>query len=205
MALHECKDSTKMIKLHESLDSRRQFFSRLSLGGAVYLASAGLGWAEDDPHSRLVQGELKTWRANPRLKQLEAAFRFLEQPGLQNLPLGRHEISSAAYAMIDKSPSLPPEKVQFEAHRLYTDVHYMISGQVTTGYAPIEKLTVDKPYSEKTEAALYLVPANYTRVKLYPGRFAVFFPGGGHMPNFHLDGPHDLHKVVVKVRHDAGV
>ena len=37
-------------------------------------------------------------------------------------------------------------------------------------------------------------------MKLYPGMFAVFFPGGGHMPNCHLDGVHDLHKVVVKVR-----
>ena len=194
-----------MIGLRERLDSRRTFLSRWSAGAVFYLASAEPGWGDDDAPSRMVQGELKKWRDNPRLKPLEAAFRFLEQPGLRNLPLGRHEISSAAYAMIDKSPSQPPEKVQFEAHRLYTDVHYMISGQVTTGYAPIERLTFDKPYSEESEAAMFRVPSNYTRIKLYPGRFAVFFPGGGHMPNCHLDGPHDLHKVVVKVRHDSGV
>lgn len=85
-------------------------------------------------------------------------------------------------------------------HRKYIDVHYMISGQVTTGYALVEQLKLHTLYSEKNEAAMYFVPASFTRVKLYPGTFAVFFPGGGHMPNCHLDGAHDLHKVVVKVR-----
>lgn len=154
----------------------------------------------DDTSSRLVQGELKSWRSNPRLEPLEVAFRFLERPDLKDLALGRHVINDRAYAVIDKSQSMPPEKVEFESHRIYTDVHYMISGQVTTGYAPIERLKVRTPYSKEEEAAAYYVPASYTKVKLYPGRFAVFFPGGGHMPNCHLDGIHDLHKVVVKVR-----
>lgn len=154
----------------------------------------------DNTDSLLVQGELKSWRSNPRLMQLEAAFRFLERSDLKDLVPGRHVINDGAYAIIDKSKSLPPEKVEFEAHRKYIDVHYMISGQVTTGYAPIKQLKLHTPYSEKSEAAMYFVPATYTRVKLYPGMFAVFFPGGGHMPNCHLDGVHDLHKVVVKVR-----
>ncbi len=157
--------------------------------------------AADNAESRLVQGELKSWRSNPRLKPLEVAFRFLERPDLETLAVGRHEIGGGAYAMIDKSMSAAPEKVEFEAHRKYIDVHYMISGQVTTGYAPIEKLKLHTPYNEKDEAAMFYVPASYTKVKLYPGMFAVFFTGGGHMPNCHLDGPHQLHKVVVKVPH----
>jgi YhcH/YjgK/YiaL family protein len=169
------------------------------------LVSAGQGNAAGDDESRLVEGELKSWRSNPRLKRLEVAFRFLERPDLKVLPVGKHVIDEKAYAMIDKSPSQPPEGVEFEAHRKYIDVHYMISGQVATGYAPIEKLKLHTPYNEKDEAAMYYVPAAYTKVKLYPGMFAVFFPGGGHMPNCHLDGRHDLHKVVVKVRHDYGM
>lgn len=184
-------------------EARRKFLRTLCAGGMALVSPwplAAVGAA-----SRLVQGELKSWRSNPRLAQLEAAFRFLERPDLKTLPVGRHEIDGRAYAMIDKSKSLPPEKVEFEAHRKYIDVHYMISGQVTTGYAPIEELKLHTPYDEKNEAAMYYVPANYTKVKLYPGMFAVFFTGGGHMPNCHLDGVHDLHKVVVKVRHDPGV
>jgi len=180
------------------LGDRRRFIGLvMGTAGSAVLGSGAL--SADSSASRLVQGELKSWRSNPKLKALEPAFRFLERPDLATLPVGRHEAGEGVYAMIDKSPSLPPEKVEFEAHRKYIDVHYMISGQVTTGYAPIEQLKIRVPYSEKDEAALYHVPAKYTKVKLYPGAFAVFFTGGGHMPNCHLDGPHQLHKVVVKV------
>ncbi len=180
----------------------RRYF--LAGGGAVCLLSAWPGNSAGEPESRLVQGELKSWRSHPRLKRLDVAFRFLERPDLKDLAVGRHVIDGdKAYAVIDKSASLPPEKVEFEAHRKYIDVHYMISGQVTTGYAPIEKLRLHTLYDEKGEAAMFHVPAAYTKVKLYPGMFALFFTGGGHMPNCHLDGVHDLHKVVVKVRQDA--
>lgn len=188
----------------EPLPRRR--FMRTIACGSLYVLSGGetmVGASGDDP--RLVQGELKSWRSDPRLKKLEPAFRFLERPDLKDLPVGKQVIDGEeVYAMVDKSASLAPESVRFEAHKKYTDVHYMISGQVTTGYAPIEKLQLHTPYSEKTEAALYHVPAGYLKLKLYPGMFAVFFPGGGHMPNCHLDGQHDLHKVVVKVRHHSG-
>lgn len=177
--------------------SRRRFVRTCgAVAGGTLVSSAP---AAENAESRLVQGELKSWRSNARLKPLEAAFRFLERPDIEKLAVGRHEIGGGAYAMIDKSMSLAPEKVEFEAHRKYIDVHYMISGQVTTGYAPIEKLKLHTPYNEKDEAAMYYVPASYTKVKLYPGMFAVFFTGGGHMPNCHLDGAHQLHKVVVKV------
>jgi YhcH/YjgK/YiaL family protein len=155
-----------------------------------------------DEGSRLIVGELKSWRSNPRLQRLEVAFRFLERSDLKSLTPGKHVIGDKAYALVEKSRSLPPESVQFEVHRRFIDVHYLIAGQVITGFAPVEKLTAITPYREETDHAIYGVPATYKKVTLYPGRFAVFFPGGGHMPNCHLNGPHDLHKIVVKVQND---
>lgn len=178
--------------------TRRQSIPVLLLGPASLTAAAAEA-------SRLVEGNIKTWKKDPRLEKLAVAFRFLERPDLAALPAGRHEIADGVYANIDKSKSADPAKVQFEAHRKFIDVHYMISGQVTTGYAPVEKLKEAKPYDERDEAAMFHVPARYRKVKLHPGMFAVFFPGGGHMPNCHLDGEHDLHKVVVKVRRDIGM
>lgn len=201
-------------KTHDSQEGspegRRQFLRTLTGVGCFYPLSTELqkAWASSpsgSKESRLVEGDLKSWRSNPRLQRLEVAFRFLERPDLKQLAVGKHVIDDNAYAVVEKSPSQPPESVQFEAHRKYIDVHYMLAGQSTTGFAPIEKLKVITRYQEESDEATYHVPATYTKVKLYPGKFAVFFPGGGHMPNCHLDGPHDLHKVVVKVRCDYGI
>lgn len=198
------KDADGREKGRGLLLSRRTLGQAMAGGCLSLLASHPSAlWADaaGGAGSRLIQGKLVSWRSHPRLKGLEAAFRFLERRDLPQLSLGRHVINDSTYAMIDKSASLPPEGVQFEAHRKYIDVHYMISGQVTTGYAPIEQLKLHTPYDAKDDAAIYDVPAEYTKVRLYSGMFAVFFPGGGHMPNCHLDGKHDLHKVVVKVAH----
>ena len=180
---------------------RRHFLRVVASGGALYLSAACFGetGSTRKGSSLLVRGELKSWRSNPALQPLAVAFQFLERPDLAQLPVGKHVISPKAYAMIDKSRSQPPEAVRFEAHRKYVDVHYMISGQVTTGFAPATELKMVTPYNADEDAAEYAVPPKYVHVDLHPGQFAVFFPGGGHMPNCHLDGPHELHKVVVKV------
>lgn len=179
---------------------RRRLLGVLGAGLAPCAPAASVA-----AESLLVRGQLKSWRANARLARLAVAFQFLERPDLASLPVGRHVIDAKAYAMIDKTKSQVPRGVEFEAHRKYIDVHYMIAGQVVTGFAPANSLTQVIPYQEKTDEADYAIPASYIKVKLYPGDFAVFFPGGAHLPNCHLDGPHELHKVVVKVEHDYGM
>jgi YhcH/YjgK/YiaL family protein len=191
----------KMILGNNGAGGRRNSLRAMGAGfGLTMLPIAATG-----KDSLLVQGDLKSWQTHAELRRLAVAFRFLERSDLAQLALGKHVIDPKAYAIIDKSKSQPPEKVEFESHRKYIDVHYMISGQVTTGFAPAETLKVITPYQTSDDATSYAVPANYVKVKLYPGHFAVFFPGGGHMPNCHLDGPHELHKVVVKVEHDYGL
>ena len=189
----------------KSADERRRVGRRGflgSLGAGVILAPHALAAGGK---SLLVHDHLKAWHSHPQLARLAVAFKFLERPDLASLPDGKHVIDANAYAMVSKSKSQDPQAVQFEAHRKYIDVHYVISGQVVTGFAPADTLKALTSYDEKDDATTYAVPANYVKVKLYAGDFAVFFAGGGHMPNCHLDGPHDLHMVVVKVAHDYGM
>lgn len=191
-------------------DPARRKFLRGLAAGSLWLSARGLEvlWANTPPDatdSRLVVDELKSWQSHPQLRRLEVAFRFLERADLKTLPAGKHAIDEKAYALVDKSPTLPLEKSEFEAHRKYIDVHYVLSGQAMTGFAPVEKLMVIKPYDKEADAASYSVPKNYSELRMTPGKFAVFFPGAGHMPWCHLDGPHDVHRVVVKVQHDYGL
>jgi YhcH/YjgK/YiaL family protein len=155
---------------------------------------------------RLVTGELKLWKSHPRLQRLEPAFRFLERPDLKDLPAGRVEIDGdRLYALVMKTPTRAIEDAKFEAHRKYIDVHYYISGADTTGSAPSEDLKVTDPYVEKDDIELFAVPSEYLKLEMSPGKFAAFFPGGGHMPNCHFNGPQNLHKLVVKVARDFGI
>jgi biofilm protein TabA len=148
----------------------------------------------------MIVGELKQWKTIAGLTGLEGAFEFLEKNQKQELPLGRHPIDGDdIYAIIVRSPSRPFEAGQFESHRKYIDVQYLDAGMESIGYLPIANLNVATPYQEPKDVEFYELPENYEKLSMYPGRFAVFFPGEAHLPNCHLGGEHQLSKIVVKV------
>jgi biofilm protein TabA len=145
--------------------------------------------------------ELKRWRSIGGFEGLEAGLDFLERTDLAALPMGKHEIlGDSVFALAMKSPSRAPETGQFESHREYIDIQFLLSGEETIGVAPVEELQVATPYDAAKDIVFYALPKTYKNLVIRPGHFAVFFPPEGHLPMCHSNGPHELHKVVVKVR-----
>jgi len=150
---------------------------------------------------RIITDDLRNWEKHAALAPMADAFRFLARPDLQKLETGRHDIhGNDMYALVQRSESRAAEGAEFEAHRLYLDIHYLISGQEFIGVAPEQGLSVSKPYDESKEVAFYLKPEKYEKILMRPGRFAVFYPPEAHMPNCYPNRTGPLHKVVIKVR-----
>ena len=148
----------------------------------------------------MIVGELKQWKTIQGLEGLEAAFEFLQKNRGQELPVGKLSVQGDdIYAIVIRTPSRPVEGAQFEAHRRYIDVQYLAAGMETIGYAPVDHLKIACPYHQANDIEFYDLPEEYERLSMYPDRFAVFFPGEGHLPNCHLGGEHQLSKIVVKV------
>ena len=151
----------------------------------------------------MTSGELKKWQTIRGLEGLRAGLEFLERTDPAALPMGKHEIlGDSVYAIHMKSPSRAPAAGQFESHREYIDIQYLVSGEEIIGLAPVETLQVVTPYDPAKDITFYAVPGAYRELEIRPGHFTVFFPQEGHMPLCHSHGPHDLHKFVVKVSMD---
>ena len=152
----------------------------------------------------MIVGELKSWRSLQNVRGLEPGFEFLEKLSSRELPAGKHPIDGDRfYAIVVRADSRSPDTAEFESHRKYIDIQYLVSGREMIGVASTETLKVSSPYEESREAALYSKPSEYAKVEMEPGRFAVFFPEDGHMPNCHLGGQQKLHKIVVKASVDC--
>ena len=152
----------------------------------------------------MITGDLKGWRTLKDVKGLEAGFEFLERGDLAALSMGKHPIDGdSVFALAMQSPSRDPSDGRFEAHQEYIDIQYLVSGEEMIGLAPVEGLKVTSPYDAAKDIAFYAVPATYKALEIHPGHFAVLFPGEGHLPMCHSHGPHQLHKVVVKVKVDS--
>lgn len=125
------------------------------------------------------------------------ALEFLKGNNLDELPLGRNEVSGdLVYANVVEAKPKSKDCVPIEIHRKYIDIHVPLSGDEQMGYTPVNEL----PYAEFVEAddaALYPVSLrarDYFNVK--KGEFAVFFPQDGHAPAI-TDVP--LKKIIIKV------
>lgn len=149
----------------------------------------------------MICGKLDGWRSIQGIEGLEAGFEFLEQTDLAALPSGRHEIlGEAVFALAMRAPSKDPEAAKFESHRDYIDIQCLLAGEEIIGVLPVGQLAGATPYDAAKDLICYATPDRYLELGIPPGHFAVFFPGEGHMPMRHAGGPHELHKVVVKVR-----
>ncbi len=173
--------------------SRREFmFGALCIGAAPIFLTPG------PPTPRIY--ELAQWRSHKKLKALQRAFEFLESAAVESKAPGRYELDGDrmyATVVVDKTRSV--ESAQFEAHRKYIDVHYLVRGKELIGSANPASMKEAKPYSSETEAALYERPAKYKQLTLKPGEFTVFFPGQAHMPGCYIEKSEEIKKVVVKI------
>ena len=150
--------------------------------------------------SEVYTGPLADWRRHSALKKYASAFEFLEKTDFSKKEPGRFPIDGdRVYAMLTANKARLAEKAKFEAHRKYTDIHFLLDGAETIGSADPSKLKVIEPYKESGDIALYAVPASYRRIEMKPRSFAVFMPGQAHMPGCGTDTSAVIRKVVVKV------
>jgi biofilm protein TabA len=177
-----------------SVLSRREFVIMALYLGAVSTLEVG---GFQTPRVRKLSG----WRSHKGLDDFKHAFEFLESLGNRDKAPGRYPIDGdRMYSIIAENNTIPPEAAQFEAHRRYIDIHYLIRGAEMIGLAVANKLEEAKPYDVENDLALYKRPQVYKRLILMPGDFVVFYPGQAHMPSCN---PHnkseEIKKVVVKV------
>ena len=129
----------------------------------------------------------------PGLEEAAAAIAALE-----DLEPKTVELSGGNRFFIQQVTTRPAEGATFEAHRNYLDVQYILEGEEYVGWAPLETVTEDVPYSSEKDIGFYTGPAEIFRVTA--GNCYVVFPEDAHMPGMHLDAPKSLKKIVIKLK-----
>ena len=130
-------------------------------------------------------------------RAFEAAFAFLRQDALAELPTGRHEIDGdRLFCMISKGPGRSRAEAKLEAHRKYIDIQYVIAGTDEIGSKPTADCTlVDTDYDTEKDIEFFKdEPESWTKVPA--GSFIIFFPEDAHAP---LVSHGEIHKAVLKI------
>ena len=156
-----------------------------------------LGGVQLKPHRSIDVLEFaKQYRRNK--KYWDEAFAFIKNNNLQKLPKGKYPIDgNHVFATITEDATKDFNKTNWESHRNYTDLQYVIEGEEKIGVSPVSKATVIRSYDEKRDAANYTAQGKiYSAV---PGTFFLFFPSDAHRPGITSGGNKVVKKLVIKI------
>lgn len=156
---------------------------------------------EVTPDESVNQGEMAVrYHRDPEL--WEKAFTFLSEQNLEELDTGRHDIEgSDLYAMVSEYIPKDQDSVQFEAHRKYADIQYVVSGREQISIVPIDETIVTEAYDEDRDI-MFLSAIEAVDRLATPENFFVLFPNDAYRPSVRVN-PEDstrVKKIVVKVK-----
>lgn len=158
-----------------------------------------LGGLELKPHKTIDKQEFaRQYHANKAY--WDKAFAFLKNNDLNNIAKGKYPIDGDnVFASVTTDSTKNFDKTNWESHKKYIDLQYVIDGEELIGVYPVSKATVTREYDEKREAANYSADGKLYSAK--PGTFFIFFPSDAHRPNITPGGNKVDKKIVIKVKY----
>jgi len=131
----------------------------------------------------------------------EKAFAALKEVAAEEFVKGRHPVDDNIYINAAEYQTHPAEGALAEAHRIYIDVMWMLSGKEEIAVVPVETLTeITKEYAEAGDALLAKLPENYTALRMTPDSVCILFPEDGHAPGLIASEQEGVRKLICKVR-----
>lgn len=132
-------------------------------------------------------------------KAWQVAFDFLKKNNLNELALGRYDLSDdGIYATVSEYETKEHETAKYEAHRKYIDIQYVSKGEEYIDLLPMNEITENPDYDEQADI-MFLEGKPGTRLHADKEHFFVFFPDDVHKPCLEIGKTAMVRKIVVKI------
>lgn len=88
---------------------------------------------------------------------------------------------------------------QWETHREYVDLQYILGGGEIIEWAPAAKLVADVSYDAATDLQFYAPAPADASLAMVDGLFVFLFPSDAHKPLVSNGSDRHVHKVIAKI------
>jgi YhcH/YjgK/YiaL family protein len=131
------------------------------------------------------------------------AFKFLINNDLSKLETKRYDIDGDnLFATVSEYLTKNEATTNFEAHRKYIDIQYVIKGDEIMNVSPLSTVKeIVTPYDGSKDIEFMKV-SNVVNFKASQSNFFIFFPGDAHRPGIKDKVSATVRKIVIKVRAD---
>lgn len=132
--------------------------------------------------------------------KFEKAFNFIKKAVNENFEIGKYEIDGDVYAFVQEYMPKPEEECNFEGHRKYIDIQYIISGVEVIDVADISKFSPETEYDDEKDVQFFKTYENASKTVIESGEYGIFFPYDIHRPGMSVKNDIMIRKIVVKVK-----
>jgi YhcH/YjgK/YiaL family protein len=130
----------------------------------------------------------------------ESALNFLKKNDLNQLSPGRYELSDdGTYATISEYQTKEADTAQYEAHRKYIDIQYVIDGEEYMEIIPLAFIKEDQNYDPNADIMFFKDQTKGEILYADKTHFFVFFPEDVHKPCLKIDAVKNVRKLVIKI------
>ena len=122
-------------------------------------------------------------------------LKYLYKTDFEMIDDGKYVISDNIYVNIQSYTT--KTDADFESHKDYIDIQYIISGSEKIGVTDYNCCKVKIPYN--SEADIEFLSGDGEYVELYQKEFMILYPSDAHKPSISISVPTRVRKAVVKV------
>jgi len=129
----------------------------------------------------------------------EKILAFIKETDFSGIPVGKYTLDDSIYYMVQEYTPKPLEQIRWEAHRVYYDLQYVLSGSEAMGIGSTQDMDVTIAYNPEKDV-LFLDGKGGTLRPYHSGGYEIFAPTDAHAPGMQLDdGTATVRKLVFKI------
>lgn len=133
-----------------------------------------------------------------KLKMVQDHFATVSE----DIKEGRIDFANGIYANVESYITDIFENCRPEAHRIYCDIHFILTGDETILCLPNHKLNVFQAYDNEKDIEFYHNHYSLSGVctmNITKGQFIFFWPWDIHIPHVAFEQPAKIKKIVYKI------
>lgn len=147
----------------------------------------------------MIVDQLKNLSMYDSLKlPVQDVIEFLDKTNLNELPLGRHEISNQAFMLVQDYET-KVENLRPEWHCRYVDIQLIVSGNEIIEVGCFSNHHILDVYNDEKDVGFAQFKEPTQRIQLHEGEFAILFPWELHAPCIRLSAQ-NVKKIVFKIK-----
>ena len=123
----------------------------------------------------------------PYNEKIKVVCDYLAKTDIHALEVGKYEVGEGVRVVVNAFTPKTREAARWETHKKYIDLQYLIEGDESMGYLPVEEVEAAEYDAEKDVS--HPVPkagASVSEIALTTGCFAFLEPRDAHRPSVKL-------------------